>query len=222
LQENIAVETAIERVVKLLPEGWQYPEIAIARISHGDIRRQSPDFRETPWRMESTLACNDGTLLRVEVAYREARPATAKGPLLSEERQMLDDVAGMLKSFIGRLAAQHARNRLVSILESTSDLVASFNPDGRIFYLNEAGRCLFAIDTPEICIGIEAIYPSWALTQHRQMALPTAAREGFWKGEVTIRAAAGRELTMSQMLIAHHDDAGALSHYSLIAHHVDD
>jgi len=217
LQENIAVDTAIERVVKLLPEGWQFPEIAIARISHGDIRHQSPDFKETPWRMETTLACNDGKPLRVTVAYRETRPTTAEGPFLAEERQVLDDVAGMLKSFINRLTAQQTRNRLISILESTTDLIASFDPDGRIFYLNEAGRRLLAIDTLEISIGIEAIYPSWALTQHRQMALPTAAREGFWKGEVTIRAADGRELTMSQMLIAHHDDAGALSHYSLIA-----
>ena len=53
-------------------------------------------------------------------------------------------------------------------------------------------------------------------------ATKVAAAEGTWRGETQIVDRAGETRTMSQIVIAHRDADGSLSHFSTILHDVSD
>jgi diguanylate cyclase (GGDEF)-like protein/PAS domain S-box-containing protein len=208
---------ALEKVVHLLPEGWQFSEIAVARIVCGDTTVQSPGFAETPWRIEAELSSAAGMPIRVCVCYREARPEADIGPFLNEEKELLDDIAGMLKAFIDGSDARRARNNLFSILENTTDLVVTFRPDGRILYLNEAAVNLLGTDRAAASNNIADHYPEWAYAIHEHAAVPAARHHGAWSGELAVLDAFGNEVPVSQTLLAHRDAKDEIDFYSFIS-----
>ena len=103
-------------------------------------------------------------------------------------------------------AAEEERARLVEILEATSDYVGMSDPQGRRIYLNAAGRKL----------GSE-IYPGWVREIIQTEALPAAARKGLWQGETAMLDAEGKEIPVSQVVIAHRASDGGIRFFSTIA-----
>jgi PAS domain S-box-containing protein len=85
--------------VKLVPAAWKYPECCEARLSYGDIVVATTGWRESPWRQASVLTTTEGEGL-LEVVYLEARPSSAEGPFLAEERTLIDSLTEMLAGYI--------------------------------------------------------------------------------------------------------------------------
>jgi diguanylate cyclase (GGDEF)-like protein/PAS domain S-box-containing protein len=120
-------------------------------------------------------------------------------------------------------AAEEERERLVAILEATSDCVAMSDPDGRIIYLNAAGRKM--IGAPEsggVGGQIREIHPKWAQKLIEEAGWPTAARAGAWHGETAILGAGGTEIPVSQVLVAHRGSDGNIRFYSTIMRDIRD
>lgn len=109
--------------------------------------------------------------------------------------------------------------RLATVLEATTDLVATLTPEGDITYLNRAGRALLGLERDAIDGDLDAqrFMPPWAQRLSRDYAVPEALRSGTWSGEMALRTVSGRELPVSQVIIAHHDDRGRLQYLSTIA-----
>ena len=103
-------------------------------------------------------------------------------------------------------AAEEERARLVEILEATSDYVWMSDPHGRRIYLNAAGRKLAG-----------EIYPGWAREIIQNEALPAAARAGLWQGETAMLNSEGKEIPVSQVVIAHRASDGGIRFFSTIA-----
>jgi diguanylate cyclase (GGDEF)-like protein/PAS domain S-box-containing protein len=114
--------------------------------------------------------------------------------------------------------AEEERRRLVEIMEATSDYVDMSDPDGRRTYLNAAGCRMLGI-TREAAIGAQVLdnYPGWARDVISREGRPTAERTGLWSGETAVLDATGREIPVSQVLIAHRDAEGRISFFSTIA-----
>ncbi len=93
---------ALAEIVALLPGAWQYPEVTSARIHLGTAAYASADFAESPWMQSATFPTRAGETGRIDIAYREFRPAESEGPFLAEERELIDSIADMLRSHIQR------------------------------------------------------------------------------------------------------------------------
>ena len=115
--------------------------------------------------------------------------------------------------------AEEERARLVEILEATSDYVGVADPDGRLIYLNAAGRRLAGIHEQELPgQTASAVYPVWVQELIDKEARPTAARNGIWEGETAILSPEGKEIPVSHVLIAHRTrDGTGIRFYSSIA-----
>jgi diguanylate cyclase (GGDEF)-like protein/PAS domain S-box-containing protein len=114
-------------------------------------------------------------------------------------------------------AAEEERERLVQILEATTDYVGMSDPQGRQIYLNEAGRKLAGVGREEIPgKPIFEIYPAWARKIVEQEGRPTAERLGVWQGETAILGPHGKEIPVSQVLIAHRNPEGGVGFFSTI------
>jgi two-component system cell cycle sensor histidine kinase/response regulator CckA len=117
-----------------------------------------------------------------------------------------------------RQLAEQSQHRLVSILDNTPDFVAMALPDGTLIYLNHAGRRLVGLndhESPE-AYHLTRFFSPDSARRIVSESIPAAAQTKVWSGELELCAADGRLIPVSQVIIAHHDHSGRLSHVSTI------
>ena len=121
---------------------------------------------------------------------------------------------------IRRARTQQDMSRLVAILEATTDFVSVVDARGRITYVNASGRVLLGLDESESIMGVhlfDDLQAMWASRLIHHEGLPTARREGAWKGETALLSKGGQEIPVSQLILTHRDDEGHVEFYSTIA-----
>ena len=112
------------------------------------------------------------------------------------------------------------RARLADVLENTDDLVSYTDPEGRVMYLNDAGRRLVGLGSEATVSGVswKKFHPPWARELVEREGFPRASQEGIWRGQTALLHHDGRELPVSQTILAHRSAEGALEFFSLVMH----
>ncbi len=119
----------------------------------------------------------------------------------------------------GQARAEQERERLAGVVEATSDLVCTINPDGRLLDLNAAGRLTLRV-SPEA--DLSAFRASDLIEGWDAMAA-SAVVDGAWAGEGTIRGLADSlRVPVSQVVMAHRDIGGKVEFLSMIARDISD
>ncbi len=95
-------EGLMREIVAFLPDAWQFPEVAGARIRLPDGEYATAGYRETPWMQRAEFAARVGDTdapyaCSLEISYREPRPPADEGPFLREERELIDSLADLLR-----------------------------------------------------------------------------------------------------------------------------
>lgn len=117
-----------------------------------------------------------------------------------------------------RLEARAEQSRLVSILEATTDFVSIFDTRGKPPYINRAGRQMLGLGVDEDISRFNlSLHPLWASDLVLHEGIPTARREGTWQGETALLTREGREIPVSEVLIAHKNATGEVEFISTIA-----
>ena len=111
-----------------------------------------------------------------------------------------------------------ARDRLAVILEASTDLIGFSDPAGRILFLNRAARNALGVDSDEdISKAFAADFiPNPASHLTVTEGIPTAIRQGTWSGDVALLSRRGKEILVSQVVLAHKTAAGELEYISTI------
>jgi len=109
---ELALDSILEDCVKILPPGWRYQDIASARIILDDRTFALPDFPESGQRLTAPIVTNGRRRGTVEVAYLKVMPELDEGPFLSEERNLLDTIAGEIGLIIEQRQADKDRRGL--------------------------------------------------------------------------------------------------------------
>jgi len=99
--KNLSLDEALQKIVKLIPPAWQYPEITCSRIMIGDKEYESKDFKETKWSQISNIISDEKKLGVLEIYYLEEKPMVDEGPFLIEERRLIDAIADLLGKYVG-------------------------------------------------------------------------------------------------------------------------
>jgi PAS domain S-box-containing protein len=119
-----------------------------------------------------------------------------------------------------READEVEKSRLAAVMEKTTDLVAIATPDGRILYMNDAGRRMVGWGERKDDVlwerDLAEVHPVWALRVVKDFGIPTAIEEGVWLGETAILDSEGKEIPISQLIIAHRGDKGGVDYLSTI------
>jgi diguanylate cyclase (GGDEF)-like protein/PAS domain S-box-containing protein len=131
---------------------------------------------------------------------------------LVEER-----TAALTAEVAERKRVQEEQARLVAILDATPDFVASSYLDGRIFYMNSAGLRMLGLEPGHDISALRAGagHPEWAEKLVHDEAIPHAIEHGTWSGETSLLRD-GREIPVSQVVIAHKGKTGAVDYLSTI------
>jgi PAS domain S-box-containing protein len=116
-------------------------------------------------------------------------------------------------------ATRDERDRLLGIVEATSDVVSLMDLEGNLVYLNGAGRQLVGIAPDDDLTRVRAsvLHPRWAAERIRDEAVPAAILRGHWSGETAFVAHSGEEIRASQVVSVHRGSSGEAIFLSTIA-----
>ncbi|HNY65620.1 MAG TPA: ATP-binding protein [Deltaproteobacteria bacterium] len=130
------LDIIMERTAEIIPSAWQYPEITCCRISLGDRVIQSPDFRETPWRLAQSILVDGRIEGSLEVFYLEEMPPMGEGPFLLEERSLINVIAERIGKIAERKEADDALRRseskTMALLNAIPDLMFQVDGNGTL------------------------------------------------------------------------------------------
>jgi PAS domain S-box-containing protein len=111
----------LREVVSILPAGWQYPEITVAKISFGDEAFSTMDFSKALQKQQAEFTVPPHTKGLVEIGYTVEKPQESEGPFFAEERKLIDMIAEMLEKYFTR-KIEHE-----SLVEAQANLKATIN-----------------------------------------------------------------------------------------------
>lgn len=132
----------LQQLVDLLPSAWQYPEITGARVHLGELQYCTANFVPTLWLQRAEFSVQEAVPGAIEIVYLEERPTAHEGPFLADERSLIDSLAEMLRTGIGRRLAQdgltHSEERYRGVVETQTELVCRYLSDTTLTFVNEA------------------------------------------------------------------------------------
>jgi PAS domain S-box-containing protein len=162
-----------------------------------------------------------GEPLRTELDYGEA---FAGHPRLSGRVQIsasrLGDALLVVCDDVGaRAETRRARERYGAVLEATSDWVSIADAEHNLIYVNAGGRRMVGIGPDEDITNrrIGEFSPAWAREFVRREALAVARRQGVWRGDLARLHRDGREIPVSQVIVAGTNADGDIDFYATIA-----
>ncbi len=144
-------------------------------------------------------------------------------PIINSEGN-IDYLILSLRNVTERIKLEETRERLVSIIENTSDLVGIADINGKIMYANKAAKKLLEIDTEDILLNlsISDAHPEDVAKFIMNVAIPEANQKGIWNGKTTFLSRRGKKIEMLQTIIAHKDVDDKVIFYSTIAKDLSD
>lgn len=159
--------------------------------------------------LSARLRRQDGTVVWVEDTGRAVRDQAGR----------TRHYEGVLTDVTDRRHADEWRRRLAAILEATPDLVATFDAGARLLWLNLAGRQILGVPDSEDLLGapVARLHPKWAQEVVSREGFPEAAARGSWSGETALQQRHGREVAVSQVIVAHRSPDGDVEFYSTMA-----
>lgn len=118
LQDDLRpVDDVMLEITSLLPDAWQYPEVTGARIRFHDSEYKTPNFRETAWVQKAAFTTRTGEAGSLEICYLTEKPEASEGPFLAEERDLIESLAEMLRSYFQHKIADEALQQAHDNLE---------------------------------------------------------------------------------------------------------
>lgn len=139
---GITLAEVYKEVANVLPASWQYPEITCARITFGDEKFRTDNFKTTEWVQSANISVKGQKEGTVEVYYLEARPEIDEGPFLKEERLLIDAIAERLGKITERRQAEEEIKRAAeewrTTFDSITDWISICDKDFRLIRVNKA------------------------------------------------------------------------------------
>ena len=162
------------------PDAFLGPEArTLEDLVHADERKRARAERDQsleegrPYSLEYRIVAADGSVLWV---LDRGHPAGGC-------------VDGVLIDVSPRRSAIAEMERLAAIVDATTDLVGFALPDGRLRYLNRAGRRILGWGESVLTRQIGDAHPRWASEIIQRLGIPTAIQRGVWVGETAVSTA---------------------------------
>ena len=112
------LDEVLEGAVEIIPRGFQYPELAGARVRHEGLSFQSELFCESPHRMAAAIP-PDGC---VEVSYPGEIAQRDPSPFLHEEKRLIEKIAAEISLAAVRISSAAEKARLEAQLRHADRL----------------------------------------------------------------------------------------------------
>lgn len=206
-QPRVRPEDYFVELATLLPLGWQHGEDACARLLIGGQIYASPNFQETLWQQSSMIVVQGKQVGTVTIGYLALHSAADEGPFLTEERNLINEIAKRVGRHIERRQMETSHRFLAAIVESSADAIASVTLDGVIQTWNKAAERIYGYTAREI-VGRAPSQVMDATHFEEILQLLQRVRDGYQteQFETRRRRKDGREIEVAISLYPIYDD----------------
>nr|WP_242039615.1 PAS domain-containing protein [Anabaena sphaerica] len=144
---------------------------------------------------------------------------------MRDEQRVVRNYEGVIIEIVGYFAdisdrkrLEQEQNRLIAILEASTDYIGITDASGKVLWNNREFRRLWNLDSNASVKDkhIPNYHPQWALKLVLEAGLPGAIANGTWVGETALLNAQGEEIPVSQLIIAHKSPQGEVEFFSTI------
>ncbi|HPM77636.1 MAG TPA: PAS domain S-box protein, partial [bacterium] len=114
--------------------------------------------------------------------------AEVKASFLLDDDDKPIGILGVTRDITERKRLQDEQQKLISLVERSSDLIGVCTLDGRMIYVNETGRQMIGLELDEDLADRNFIHLMDQRQQTRLFAeiIPAIKNQGFWRGEGTL------------------------------------
>jgi PAS domain S-box-containing protein len=178
----------MQELVLMLPSAFRNPEKIAARIVYEGGTFVTPEFRATPSRLCADFGWGGDHQDVLEVFRLDECPAD-EDTFPEEEQALVKSLGEMLYSYLGAAEPSSRVDGWRESLQATSDFVGTFMPDGRMLYINVAGRRMLGRPADDITgLNLADCFRNGS-ARCLPGRLPAATRGGIWLGETPCCAA---------------------------------
>ncbi|MEM6591846.1 MAG: PAS domain S-box protein, partial [Cyanobacteria bacterium P01_C01_bin.73] len=183
-----------ERLVP--PEDWPKVQQTFSTLIHQ--RRPVARINENLTRDGQTILCEWHNL-----------------PLIDRQNNVVG-IAAIATDITQRHQAEKEQAKLLTILEATPDFVGIADIQGQFLYVNQAGRKILGLTEADVLPHLNRIVSPKTSARLTRTIIPQVLNSGIWHGESTLITPTGREIPISQVIVAHRDKQGSVEYLSTI------
>ncbi|WP_291319423.1 PAS domain-containing protein [Desulfonatronospira sp.] len=152
INQNYPIETGLESLVRVLPSGFYYQDLAWAKIEYRGQSYTTDNYQETPWTISRQGQVAPDEEVRITLGYAWEMPE--QDLFLLEEAKLLDSITGFITNYLIRKEMESAlltsQEQLNSILEQIPAQICRLHPDLTIEFINRACCEFFGISDQEL------------------------------------------------------------------------
>lgn len=141
IRDNDNKDNALAEICNIVPEGWQYPNIARCRIRVCNKSYTSENFEESEWKLSDNIIVDREKIGSIDIFYLEKRPDMDEGPFLKEERNLLRYISEAIGLFLKQERSLRylieSEERFRGTFEQAAVGIAHVDTDGRFIRINE-------------------------------------------------------------------------------------
>lgn len=142
---------------------------------------------------------------------------TSGSPIINTEGKCIG-YRGIDRDITLRKQIERRQQQLLDIIDAFPDFIATLDTAGNSLYYNPAARKMLGISEEQTFS--ETANQRWVTDLIKTEGIPVAIEKGHWRGETTILTDDGREIPVSQMIVAHKSENGIVEFLSTIAHDI--
>jgi hypothetical protein len=143
VKEGKSIEETLSKVVKILPDAWQYPEMTSARIRFDGKEYKTANFWETEWKQGQSFSTVNGRHGEIEVFYIQKFREIDEGPFMKEERDLINNLSMIIQNYIDSLESREENNVSGAILEFKEPRITSRHLLQKFLNKQNANREIF-------------------------------------------------------------------------------
>jgi PAS domain S-box-containing protein len=101
-------DDVFNRIVNMLPQGWQYPEDCVARIDFDGKLWATTGTGLAIVKQDASFKLIDGRTGRIEIGYTKEKKPADEGPFLKEERDLINTLADTITIYFNKAIQQRS------------------------------------------------------------------------------------------------------------------
>lgn len=178
-EDDEPMEVLVQKLVSILPDGWQYPEITAARITVGKNEFATNNFITSPYKQKAWFKTPDGVKVIIEVVYLKKKPAAAEGPFLAEERDLINLLAEMFRIYLTRKeeaeVLKKSEANIHTLIDATDIIYVLLDKKFRVLAYNKPAEN-FAMREVNRSIRLNAALTNYIPRERRQLFMKNMKR----------------------------------------------
>ncbi len=136
---------------------------------------------------------------------------------LRDRNGRFSGVVGMVLDISDRKQMEKTRNRLLNIVESAKDLIASVSMSGKLVYINRAGREMLGLANAASSEYSVEQYAEPEMYKELVKGAVMAKEFGYWESGAQLLKTNGEQIHVSMVVVAHEDKDTGEVFFSCIA-----